>query len=176
LKARSTWFLLTFALGCGAKVGMPITSIDDACDHVTWTFVPNVLCDTPECVTLPANQKDPAGAIDGNLATRWTSGRSQSSGGVETVTVTFPASVTIRGISLVTTVADDGPAAYRVEHSDDGVTFSGFNPPVTGAGSDMLTIQFPVATTMRAVRVIQTGGKTRGWSINELSTIGCSAG
>src|ERR1700733_15826585 len=84
-------FLLIFAIGCGVKVGMSITSIDSAWDHVTWTFVPNFLCDTPECVSLPANQKDPAGAIDGNLATRWTSGRSQGSGGMaETGTVTFP--------------------------------------------------------------------------------------
>ncbi|HEY2903990.1 MAG TPA: discoidin domain-containing protein [Polyangia bacterium] len=169
------WFLLTFVIGCGAKVGMPITSIDNACDHVTWTFVPNFLCDTPECVPLPADQKDPAGAIDGDLATRWTSGRSQGSGGVaETVTVTFAAPVTIRGISLLTTVADDGPAAYRVEHSEDGVAFTGFNPPLAGAGSDTLTIQLPVAATTHAVRVVQTGGKTHGWSINELSTVGCS--
>ncbi|HEX3696169.1 MAG TPA: hypothetical protein VH374_12365 [Polyangia bacterium] len=90
------------------------------------------------------------------------------------MTVTFPATVTIRGISLITTVADDGPAGYRIEHSDDGVVFTGFNPPVAGTGSDVLTIQFPVATTMHAVRVVQTAGKTHGWCINEFSTIGCS--
>ncbi len=146
----------------------------DPCDHRTWTFTPSVVC-TTACAAMPDATKLPANAIDGNTATRYTTGISQGSKGPEVVILTFPKAVTLKGINLVSK-GGDGPLAYVVESSLDGANFSYFNPGAMGAGSDNLTVNFPAPTKLVALRITQTGMKpTNWWSIHELTVLGCAA-
>jgi hypothetical protein len=66
----------------------------------------------------------------------------------------------------------DGPASYTARYSTDGTTFSAFNPAVGGVGSIDVVVTF-AATTMKALRIDQTGVKDKWWSIHELTTTGC---
>lgn len=143
------------------------------CDRADWTFTPSALCDTAACTGIPATQRDPAGAIDGDRSTRYTSGRYQGSAGPESVTLTFGHTVTLAGLNLFTSALGDGPASYEVEYATTGTNFVAFNPPVAGTGSDDLSISFP-ARAMNAVRVTQTGSKPWWWSIHELTLLGCA--
>jgi F5/8 type C domain len=166
----------------GTSGGAGTTSVPDAgvdapppnpCDHTTWTFVPSVVC-TTTCAAMAVSQKDPANAIDGNPATRYTTGITQGSKGPETATLTFHSPVSITGVTLLSK-GGDGPFMYQVDSSTDGVTFNAFVPPAVGAGSDTLTVPFE-RTFMRAIRITQTGvKKTNWWSIHELTVIGCQA-
>jgi len=145
----------------------------NGCDRANWTFTASALCDTAACAGIPATQRDPAGAIDGDLSTRYTSGRYQGSAGPETVTLMFGHTVTLAGINLFTSALGDGPASYEAEYATTGTNFVAFSPPVAGAGSDNLSISFP-ARAMTAIRVTQTGSKAWWWSIHELTLLGCA--
>jgi hypothetical protein len=167
-------------------------STSNACSNTTWTATASVLC-VPEgegCPGWPPQPQTPAQAIDGDAQTRYTSGRAQT--GNEQFAVTFPALVTLTGISLTSVKfgesGDDGPALYAVEYSTDGVTFTPFDPPLAGSGSgsealpipntggfaeaNELTLSF-LATTMKAIKVKQTGSKGFWWSIREFSVAAC---
>jgi len=157
------------AVSGGAR-GAPAVN---GCDRANWTFTASALCDTTACANIPTAQKDPAGAIDGDLSTRYTSGRFQGGAGPESVTLMFGYTVTLGGINLFTSAVGDGPASYEVEYATTGTNVVAFSPPVTGTGSDNLTISFPVRA-MTAIRVTQTGSKPWWWSIHELTLIGCS--
>jgi hypothetical protein len=145
----------------------------NGCDRADWTFTASALCDTAACAGIPATQRDPAGAIDGDASTRYTSGRYQGSAGPESVTLMFGHAVTLAGINLFTSALGDGPASYAAEYATTGTDFVAFSPPVAGTGSDNLSISFP-ARAMTAVRVTQTGSKAWWWSIHELTLLGCA--
>jgi hypothetical protein len=152
----------------------PPPPITDPCDHRAWTFTPSVVC-TTTCAAMPDSMKLPANAIDGNTATRYTTGITQGSKGPEVAILTFPKPVTLTGINLVSKNGD-GPISYLVEWSTDGANFSFFNPSAAGAGSDNLTVTFPAATKALALRITQTGvKKTNWWSVHELTVAGCAA-
>jgi hypothetical protein len=146
----------------------------DPCARTSWTFTPSVVC-TTACAGMADAQKLPANAIDGNMSTRWTTGLDQGSKGQESVVLTFPSPVTLTGINLYAKAATDFPVAYLVEYATDGTTFLGFTPPLAGAGTTQLAIAFPQPTSLRAVRVTQTGKGMHWWSINELTVTGCTA-
>jgi hypothetical protein len=113
-------------------------------------------------------------AIDGDpTGSHWTTGSAQGSMGPESVTLTFSTVVTIDGVTLITVLPNDGPAAYLVEYSMNGTTFMGFTPPSSGPGADNLVIVFPL-TAMRAIRVTQTGMKNPSWwSIHDMTIANC---
>lgn len=147
----------------------------DACSHTTWTATASALCAPvgEACVGWPGpGDQRPPDAIDGNPRTRYASGDLQN--GSEEFVVTFAGPVTISGIALTSTW-DDGPAMYAVEYSTDGVVFMPFEVPLTGPGTDDLSIPFP-STRMKAVKVKQTGTKGQWWSILELVVVDCVAG
>jgi hypothetical protein len=155
--------------GTGGSGGATI----DGCSRPNWTFTATMLCDTPNCVNIPASQKDPRYAIDGDAGTRYTSGRPQGSAGQEKVVLTFSKTVTVTGLQLMTSAPGDGAAAYKVEYATTGTNFVGFVPAVAGTGSDDIHITFPT-TAMNALRITQTGTKTGPWwSIHELVVTGC---
>jgi len=161
----------------------------DACSSRTWTASASVSC-APDggCPGWPTQPQTAAQAIDGDPSTRYTTGRAQT--GNEEFVVSFPATVTLNGISLSSvdfgTGENDGPALYAVEYSTDSVLFMPFEPPIMGSGlealptpytggwfgSNELSIPFP-ATSMRAIRVKQTGTKGWWWSIREFGVAGC---
>jgi hypothetical protein len=148
--------------------------ITDPCDHRTWTFTPSVVC-TTVCVAMADGPKLPANAIDGDTTTRYTTGITQGSKGPEVAILSFPQTVTLTGLNLFTK-SGDGPITYLVESSLDGANFSFFTPSAAGPGSDNLTVTFPAATKLRALRITQTGvKKTNWWSIHELTVLGCAA-
>jgi hypothetical protein len=148
--------------------------ITDPCDHRTWSFTPSVVC-TSACAAMSDAMKLPANAIDGNTATRYTTGITQGSKGPELVILGFPKPVSLSGMNLFTK-AGDGPISYLVEYSLDGANFSYFTPGAMGPGSDNLTVTFPAPTKLLALRITQTGvKKTNWWSIHELTVMGCAA-
>jgi F5/8 type C domain/Collagen triple helix repeat (20 copies) len=148
--------------------------ITDPCDHRAWVFTPSVVC-TTACAAMADAMKLPANAIDGNTATRYTTGITQGSKGPELAILTFPKPVTLTGINLVSKNGD-GPISYLVEWSTDGANFSFFTPSAAGAGSDNLTVTFPAPTKALALRITQTGvKKTNWWSVHELTVAGCAA-
>jgi hypothetical protein len=162
----------------------------DACSNTTWTASASVLCvEDQGCLGGWANNpQEPAQAIDGDPNTRYTSGRAKT--GNEEFVVTFPALVTLAGISLTSCGLgdiNDGPTQYAVEYSTDGASFVSFAPPLVGSGSEALlipstdafgsnklSIPFP-ATTMKAVKIKQTGTTGSWWSIREFTVDGCKA-
>jgi hypothetical protein len=164
----------TGAAGTGAKPdgGTPdVVAPPDPCNRATWTFTASVVC--PTCGA--AAQREPANAIDGNQATRYTSGIFQGSKGPETATLSFPSAVTLSGIRI-TSAGGDGPSLYRVDWSTDRTTFWTFEPAVTGPGTDDVTVTFPAPKTLLAFRITQLGLKTTNWwSIHELTVAGCKA-
>lgn len=137
----------------------------DGCNPATWKAAASRLCSTSNCVA-----DTPSRAIDGDVTTRYTTGQDQA--GDETFTVTFPTAITAGGIRLFTSSPMDGPQTYRLELSSNGTSFGGFVPAITGMGVADLTVAFP-ATRMTAIRVVQTGAKTKWWSIHELTLLSC---
>src|SRR5258708_2492531 len=115
--------------GPGDAGGAPAAN---GCDRADWTFTVSAPCDTAACTGIPATQKDPAGAIDGDASTRYTSGRFQGSAGPESVTLVFGHTVTLAGLNLFTSALGDGPAAYELEYASTGTNFVAFNLPVAG--------------------------------------------
>jgi hypothetical protein len=146
-----------------------------------WAFTPNTMCTggNPSCGFCNANPGAcaPAGAIDGDATTRYTSGQTQN--GTEFFTLDFGATVSITGITLDDTASPkDFPIMYKAEYSTDGTTYVGFTPAVTGAGAITTAITFP-KTSMRSIKISQTGmvtaPATSWWSIHEITVQGCTS-
>jgi hypothetical protein len=78
---------------------------------------------------------------------------------------------------MTTATAADAAKAYKAEYSTDGTNFVAFNPAVMGTGGvSPLAVTFPV-TTMKAIKITQTGATvapaTSWWSIAEITLTGC---
>ena len=111
--------------------------------------------------------------IDGNLTTRWTSGRSQD--GTDFYQVDFGGTVKLTKITLDNTMDGknapaDFPTGYQVFGSTDGTTFRG-TPFVTGSGTVNSTIITFPQQTVRAIKIKEVGAKVTWWSIGELQTV-----
>jgi hypothetical protein len=109
--------------------------------------------------------------IDGNLATRWSSGRSQD--GTDWYQVNFGGAVKLTNITLNNTAdnsSNDYPRAYAVYGSTDGVTFSG-TPFGTGTGATNSTVINFAQQIVMAIKIKDTGSVIgTWWSIGELQT------
>jgi len=145
---------------------------------VNWIFTPEYVCDpgtNPSC-NFGANQRDPAGAIDGDPTTRYTDGKTQAGG--EYVTLNFQSVIKLTGISMTANPVGDAAKAYKVEYSNDTVNYVAFNPAVMGTGGvSPLNITFPANTMLRAIKITQTGAvvapATSWWSITDITLTGC---
>ncbi len=116
-----------------------------------------------------ASADAPANAIDGNDATRWSSGASQSNG--QWFRVDMGAVNTISSVTLdAGTSLDDYPRAYQLLLSADGVTYS---PVASGTGSPFFTVPFP-AQSARFIAIQETGTAGNWWSLHELNVYGKS--
>ncbi|HXI55574.1 MAG TPA: discoidin domain-containing protein [Polyangia bacterium] len=130
----------------------------DHCDRTLWTATASVWKDPVRSL---------AGAIDGDLTTRWGTGRNQD--GTDWYQVDFGERIKLSGITLNNQRAFPGdyPGGYAVYESSDGTTFRG--PFVTGEGTvNMTVIQFP-ERTVRAIQIKQTGTARSAfwWQIGE---------
>ena len=151
------------AVSCTTGVGCPAQSC----------YVPSASPVPPSrFVGLPDNKLLPQYAIDGKLATRYSTGRPAV--GNEWFRVDLCRTVYVDGINLNDTVDPTNVAAsYNVQVSLDGTTWSQVAASATRAPPN-LTVTFPPVMA-RFVRVNQTGvlAMTDWWSIDEFS-VACS--
>ncbi len=115
----------------------------------------------------------PAHALDGNTATRWSTGALMVSG--MWFQVDMQAAQTFNEISMDSAgSANDFARGYQVFVSSDGVNFG--SAVATGTGtSALITVQFP-AQTARYVKVVQTGAASFWWSIAEFNVYTSNSG
>jgi len=111
----------------------------------------------------------PANAVDGNLTTRWSTGKPQANG--EWFQLDMKQTQSFSKLTLdASTSSSDYPRGYQVFVSNDGTTWG--NAIATGAGTAALvTITFPQQTA-RYLRIVETGSASSWWSIHELTVYG----
>jgi O-glycosyl hydrolase len=108
----------------------------------------------------------PANAIDGDAATRWSSGQGQSNGDWFQVDMGSPQAVS--GL-LIDSAGNTGDFArfYQVYVSSDGLNWGSAIASGPGAGQ-LARVVFPTVTT-RFIRVVQLGSAGNWWSIAEFN-------
>jgi beta-glucosidase len=108
----------------------------------------------------------PSRMLDGNTATRWSTGTPMVNG--QTVTVDMGTAQSVRRITMDSAAStNDYAHGYQVNLSTDGVNWG--SPVATGAGTAALvTVDF-AATNARYIRVTQTGSSSSWWSIAEFN-------
>jgi len=113
------------------------------------------------------NSNNAGRAIDGQLGTRWETGRGMKPG--DWFVVDLGVESTIKGLTLDTrNSSNDYPRGYEVYVSFDGGSWG--KPVLTGKGTDPLTkITFESPVRTRFVKIVQTGSSDSWfWSIHEL--------
>jgi len=106
-------------------------------------------------------------ALDGNLGTRWDTGRGMKPG--DWFVLDLGVESTVKGLTLdATGSANDYPQGYEVYVSFDGGSWG--KPVVTGKGTEPVTeIKFTKPVRTRFVKILQTGSSDSWfWSIHEL--------
>ncbi|MCW2502579.1 MAG: hypothetical protein JWO79_863 [Actinomycetia bacterium] len=109
----------------------------------------------------------PGLALDGDPATRWTSGTAMAAG--QWVQLDLGRSLAIRHVVLNAGAASPGdyPRGYTVSLSADGVTWGA--PVATGAGTEQVTRATFATQTARYVRITETAAAPNWWSIAEVN-------
>lgn len=117
-------------------------------------------------------EKDIPRALDGDLKTRWSSGKPQHGGEWFQFDMRKPHLLTRMAFDALAS-KDDYPRKYEVRLSDDGEHWS--DPVASGTGAAMTTIDLPPKTVTRFVRITQTGSdKGCFWSFNEMAVFGAA--
>ena len=140
--------------------GFPPGATLGSCSRLDWNA---------SAISSAANNA-PINAIDGTLASRWSTGAAQVPG--QYFEIDFGGYVQLSQITLNSTgSAGDYPRAYEVGVSTDDVDFS----RVIAAGTvdvappnDTVTIDFPVHSA-RFLRIYQMGTSGSWWSVHELT-------
>ncbi|WP_433364743.1 glycoside hydrolase family 3 C-terminal domain-containing protein [Actinoplanes sp. CA-142083] len=107
----------------------------------------------------------PARMLDGNAATRWSSGTPMTNGNTVTLDLAAPR-------TFAKVVMDSGGSAsdyargYRIDVSSDGSTWRAAG---TGAGTAAVVTATTGSQTARYLRITQTGSASSWWSIAELN-------
>lgn len=131
---------------------------------------PQPLANTKDWKLTSSTMKDITKCIDGDPASRWTTGAFQTSG--QWFQIELPAETEIAGLVLDTSRSrNDYPRGYKVELSSDGAHWqpSGLQGAATGALTELM---FAKPVTTRFVRITQTGAaKGNYWSIHELQVL-----
>jgi hypothetical protein len=103
-------------------------------------------------------------AIDGNIATRWSSGRAQA--GNEFFKIDLGSVGCVSQVRVVTS-GTDFAASYTVSVSTDDVNYITI---AKGPGNNLLQIRF-LNRLARYIRINQVGTSTSWWSIDELTVL-----
>jgi Alpha-1,3-glucanase catalytic domain D1/Carbohydrate binding module (family 6)/F5/8 type C domain/Fibronectin type III domain len=112
----------------------------------------------------------PANALDGNLATRWSTGTSQVPGQWFQVDMAAPALLNKLVLNCINS-ANDYPRGYQVNFSFDGIHWG--TPIATGTGTYGVTTITFAPRVARFVRITQTGTVNGTfWSIDEFNVFG----
>ena len=144
-----------------------VIDIDIASEEPSGQPYPSAGWQVSASVTAAGTNNVPAKAIDGQIATRWTTGAPQSSG--EWFLVDMGRAQPIREVVLDdSSDSSDYPQTYQLEVSTDGVSFQTI---AMGTGTVVTTILLD-ETVARYVRIDQTGMTMppdgAWWSIDEL--------
>lgn len=119
-------------------------------------------------LTASHNEKDVKNAIDGNLATRYTTGRSMEAG--MWFQVELPEAVEVAGLILDAAGSrNDYPRGCDVQLSTDGKTWSA---PIhkKEEQAPKIAIEFP-GQPAKFIRITQTGKHRLFWSIHDLQVL-----
>ncbi|KUO19917.1 discoidin domain-containing protein [Streptomyces dysideae] len=109
----------------------------------------------------------PSKAIDGDVATRWSSGHGMQPG--DWFQLDLGSAQMFSQIVLDTSASSgDFARQYEVYTSDDGTTWG--KPVATGPGSTVTRIQLPT-TTARYIRVVNKASSGSWWSIHDVSVL-----
>ncbi len=108
----------------------------------------------------------PAHALDGNIATRWSTGVAQASG--QWFQIDMGVVQSFNGIALdAASSGGDYPRGYQVFVSNDGSNWG--SAVASGSGSaQLVTITFSLQSA-RYIKIAQTGSAGNWWSIHELN-------
>jgi len=145
---------LGYTLPTGASLSVPTTEV--TLPRTGWT------------VSAASDSGEPASnAIDGDPATRWSTGHSMQPG--DAFQVDLGSRQTFNQIVLDTTASPgDFVRQYQVSVSDDGTNWS--QPIATGPGSTVTKILFPQVTG-RFIKILNEGSSGSWWSIHELNVL-----
>jgi hypothetical protein len=133
------------------------------------TLPPTGIC-KPSMWNVTASASGTAGALDGDLATRWTTGRPMTPG--DYYQIDFTGTVNLSAITLnnTQTSPNDFAATYALYTSQDGVTFSPTPALMAPGAAGQTNLMFP-QESLRAVRIQVTSvNGTAWWSIGEVQT------
>ncbi|WP_240644525.1 discoidin domain-containing protein [Paenibacillus paeoniae] len=112
----------------------------------------------------PSSGDVAANLLDGNMATRWSTGAAMAPG--QSLTIDMGSSQSFSKIVMDSTGSNDDYArGYEVYVSQDGVTYGSAIASGTGDGP-VVTAQFS-QTNARYIKVVQTGTVSNWWSIRE---------
>lgn len=131
---------------------------------------PQPLSNSKEWKLTASTEKDLDKAIDGDSASRWTTGKFQVPG--QWFQIELPAETEVAGLILDTTRSgNDYPRGYTVEVSANGTDWG--KPVLKGKGSGALTeLIFAEPLKTKFIRINQTGEvKGNFWSIHELQVL-----
>ncbi|MFB9326075.1 discoidin domain-containing protein [Paenibacillus aurantiacus] len=133
-----------------------------ALDRTGWTAVSN-----------PSSGDAPANLLDGNMATRWSTGTAMAPG--QYVIIDMKSAKTINKVTMDSTGSDNDYArGYDVYVSSDGAIWGNAVASGTGTGS-VVTAAF-ASQNARYVKIVQTGTASSWWSVRELNVYGGAAG
>ncbi len=146
---------LGYTLPAGASLTPPAAEVPLARD--AWTVSASASNAT----------EPPGGVIDGDPATRWSTGRGMQLG--DWFQVDLGSEQTFNQVVLDTTASSgDSPHGYQLFVSDDGTDWG--QPIATGTGSPVTRILIPQVTA-RYIRVVNQGDAGNWWSIHELNVL-----
>ena len=142
--------------GGAAETAAPDATAPNPFDHTQWKVTAS---------NTSGNPADAIGnAIDGDIATRWSSGRAQT--GNEFFKVDLGSVGCVSQLRIVSS-AGDFAASYVVNVSTDDETYIRV---AKGTGSNVMAIVF-APRLARYVRIDQTGTSGSWWSIDELTIL-----
>ena len=108
-----------------------------------------------------------ANALDGDVATRWTSGTAQAPGQTFTVDLGSTKPINKLLIDAGPTSASDYPRGYEVLTSNDGSSWT--KVASTYGGTRIIMVELFTTAFARHLRLVQTGTSGSWWSIAELA-------
>jgi len=113
----------------------------------------------------------PANMLDGNTATRWSSGQGQANG--QSFTIDMGQARTFTGLTMDSATSyGDYAHGYKVYDSNDGTHWSSAVASASGIAYascyDFLYVTFP-AQTARYIKVVETDSANTWWSIHEVN-------
>ncbi|GAB3431921.1 discoidin domain-containing protein [Flindersiella endophytica] len=154
VRIGSEW--LGYSLPTGASLTPPTPAV--TLPRTGWTV----------SAIASADSDPPGNAVDGDPATRWSTGRGMQPG--DWYQIDLGKEQPISSVELdAGASAGDFARGYEISVSSDGVTWG--QPIATGGGRTLTRALFPTVSA-RYVRIVNQGSSGSWWSIHELKVFG----